>query len=67
MNPNADLEQGKKKSLRLQGSCGGSPPFSGHAQVDAAAKVDEDKGHGGGGGARAAEGCARKKMRKEEE
>jgi hypothetical protein len=44
------------EDLQLQIYCGGSPPFSGLIQVDAAAEVDEDEVlcGGGGGGARAA-------------
>lgn len=43
------------EDLQLQIYCGGSPPFSGLIQVDAAAEVNEDKVLcGGGGGARAA-------------
>ena len=40
----------------MQIYCGGSPPFSGQAQVDAAAGVEEDEVRCGGGGARAAVG-----------
>ena len=46
----------KGKDLRTQIYCGGSPPFSGQAQVDAAAGVEEDEVRCGGGGARATEG-----------
>ena len=58
-NPNADLKVRKGKNLRMQIYCGGSPPFSGQAQGDAAAKV-EDGGERCGGGARAAEGLREK-------
>ena len=37
----------------MQVHCGESPPFSGLAQVDAAAEAEEDERRGGGGGARA--------------
>ena len=43
----------KSKDLRTQIYCGGSPPFSGQAKVDAAAGVEEDEVRCGGGGARA--------------
>ena len=55
-NPDADLRCGKTKAY----SCGGSPPFSGLIQVDAAAEVDEDEVLcGSGGGARCGAGAAR--------
>ena len=44
------------EGLQLQIYCGGSPPFSGLIQVDAAAEVEEDEVRCGGGGARAAVG-----------
>ena len=40
------------EDLRLQIYCGGSPPFSGLIQVDAAAEVEEDEVLCDGGGAR---------------
>ena len=46
----------ESKNLQLQIYCGGSPPFSGQAKVDAAAGVEEDEVRCGGGGARAAVG-----------
>ena len=46
----------KSKDLRTQIYCGGSSPFSGQAQVDAAARVEEDEVCCGGGRARAAVG-----------
>ena len=46
----------KGKNLRTQFYYGGSPPFSGQAQVDAAAKVEDDGERCRGGGARATEG-----------
>ena len=44
------------EDLQLQIYCGGSPPFSGLIQVDAAAEVEEDEVLCGGGGARVAVG-----------
>ena len=44
------------EDLQLQIYCGGSPPFSGSTQVDAAAEVEEDEVLCGGGGARAVVG-----------
>ena len=46
----------KGEDLRLQIYYGGSLPFSGLIQVDAAAKVEEDEVRCGGGGARVAVG-----------
>ena len=63
-NPNADLRCGKAKNLQVQIYCGGSPPFSGLVQGDAAAWDEDDGAHCGGGGARAVEGHERKKMMK---
>ena len=39
----------------MQIYCGGSPPFFGRAQGDAAAKVEDDDERCGGGGVRMAE------------
>ena len=44
------------EDLRLQIYYGGSPPFSGSTQVDAATEVEEDEVLCDGGGARAAVG-----------
>ena len=44
------------EDLQLQIYCGGSPPFSGSTQVDAAAEVEEDEVLCSGGGARVAVG-----------
>ena len=46
----------KSKNLRTQIYYKGSLPFSGQAQVDAAAKVEDDGKRCGGGGAWATEG-----------
>ena len=46
-------------------SCGGCRRFSGPAQGDAAAKVEEDKGRGGGGGGAQALGRQRRKTMEE--
>ena len=52
----------KSKDIRMQFCYGGSPPFSGQAQVDAATKVEDDDERcgGSGGGARATEGLREK-------
>ena len=50
----------KSRDLWTQIYYGGSTPFSGQAQVDAAAKVEDDGERCGGGGARATEGLREK-------
>ena len=54
----------------MQVHCGESSPFSGLAQVDAAAEAEEDEMRGGGGGARVLrhreeEGDGKGRMRKD--
>ena len=50
----------KGKNFRMQFYYEGSPLFSGQAQVDAAAKVEDDGERCGGGGVRATEGLREK-------
>ena len=54
----------KGENLHREICCGGAPPFSGHIQVDAAAKVDGDKVHCSGGGARARVGVRGRRREK---
>ena len=50
----------KSKNLQTQIYYGGALPFSGQAQVDAAAKVEDDGEHCGGSRVRAIEGLREK-------
>ena len=54
----------KGKNLRTQFYYGGLPPFSGQAQVDATAQVEDDDEHCGSDGARATEGLREKEEEK---